>query len=248
MAFLEKWGPASLPCSYNLSSFCAKSSKDGWHGADLFEKRVVGGTVPPALRSAEDAFAHTFAQSGTLDFERMGQLLGKDPNTIQVALQNQGLIYENPETGRWESADRYLTGRVQAKLESAQLAADADPKFRKNVEALENVQPEDIPAGDIAVPLGAPWVPARVLNQWIQDRFQPDTYTRNGYKNNFFRFDETLGNWVPEDRIKASKEKLRTEWGTEQIAANKILEIALGACLRISFQRRIALHAALILQ
>ena len=201
--------------------------KDEWHGADLFEKRVVGGTVPPALRSAEDAFAHTFAQSGTLDFERMGQLLGKDPNTIQVSLQNQGLIYENPETGRWESADRYLTGRVRAKLESAQLAADADPKYRNNVAALEKVQPEDIPAGDIAVPLGAPWVPARVLNQWIQDRFQPDTYTRNGYKNNFFRFDETLGNWVPEDKIKASKEKLRTEWGTEHIAANKILEIAL---------------------
>ena len=201
--------------------------KDEWHGADLFEKRVVGGTVPPALRSAEDAFAHTFAQSGTLDFERMGQLLGKDPNTIQVALQNQGLIYENPETGRWESADRYLTGRVRAKLESAQLAADADPKYRKNVAALEQVQPEDIPAGDIAVPLGAPWVPAHVLNQWIQDRFQPDTYTRNGYKNNFFRFDETLGNWVPEDKIKASEEKLRTEWGTKHIAANKILEIAL---------------------
>ena len=235
-AFVEKHGDLNSVTNRSLMSKDPDASfvralevnrKDGWHGADLFEKRVVGGTVPPALRSAEDAFAHTFAQSGTLDFERMGQLLGKDPNTVQVSLQNQGLIYENPETGRWESADRYLTGRVRAKLESAQLAADADPKYRNNVEALEKVQPEDIPAGDIAVPLGAPWVPAPLLNQWIQDRFQPDTYTRNGHKNNFFRFDETLGNWVPEDKIKASKEKLRTEWGTKQIAANKILEIAL---------------------
>ena len=235
-AFVEKYGDLNSVTNRALMSKDPDASfvralevnrKDGWHAADLFEKRVVGGTVSPALRSAEDAFAHTFAQSGTLDFERMGQLLGKDPNTIQVSLQNQGLIYENPETGRWESADRYLTGRVRAKLESAQLAADADPKYRKNVAALEKVQPEDIPAGDIAVPLGAPWVPARVLNQWIQDRFQPDTYTRNGHKNNFFRFDETLGNWVPEDKIKASEEKLRTEWGTKHIAANKILEIAL---------------------
>ena len=235
-AFVEKYGDLNSVTNRALMSKDPDASfvralevnrKDGWHAADLFEKRVVGGTVSPALRSAEDAFAHTFAQSGTLDFERMGQLLGKDPNTIQVSLQNQGLIYENPETGRWESADRYLTGRVRAKLESAQLAADADPKYRKNVAALEKVQPEDIPAGDIAVPLGAPWVPAHVLNQWIQDRFQPDTYTRNGYKNNFFRFDETLGNWVPEDKIKASEEKLRTEWGTKHIAANKILEIAL---------------------
>ena len=235
-AFVDKYGRLNSVVNRSLMSKDPDASfvralevnrKDEWIAADLFEKRVVGGTVPPALRSAEDAFAHTFAQSGTLDFERMGQLLGKDPNTIQVSLQNQGLIYENPETGRWESADRYLTGRVRAKLESAQLAADADPKYRKNVAALEKVQPEDIPAGDIAVPLGAPWVPAHVLNQWIQDRFQPDTYTRNGHKNNFFRFDETLGNWVPEDKIKASKEKLRTEWGTKHIAANKILEIAL---------------------
>ena len=179
--------------------------KGEWRGADLFDKRVVGGMVPPALHSVEDAFAHTFAQSGTLDFERMGQLVGKDPNTVQVSLQNQGLIYENPETGRWESADHYLTGRVRGKLETAQLAADADPKYRKNVEALEKVQPKDIPAGEIVVPLGAPWVPARLLNQWIEDRFRPDTHTRNGIKNNFFRYDETLGNWVPEDKIKATK-------------------------------------------
>ena len=201
--------------------------KGEWRGADLFDKRVVGGMVPPALHSVEDAFAYTFAQSGTLDFERMGQLVGKDPNTVQVSLQNQGLIYENPETGRWESADHYLTGRVRGKLETAQLAADADPKYRKNVEALEKVQPDDIPPGDIAVPLGAPWVPARLLNQWIEDRFRPDTNTRNGIKNNFFRYDETLGNWVPEDKIKATKERLRTEWGTKGISASKILEITL---------------------
>ena len=235
-AFVDKYGRLNSVVNRSLMNKDPDASfvralevkrKDEWIGADLLDKRVVGGTVSPALRSAEDAFAYTFAQSGTLDFERMGQLLGKDPNTVQVSLQNQGLIYENPETGRWESADRYLTGRVRAKLESAQLAADADPKYRKNVEALEKAQPKDIPAGEIAVPLGAPWVPARVLNQWIEDRFRPDTNTRNGIKNNFFRFDETLGNWVAEDKIKAEERFMRSEWGTKEIAANKILEATL---------------------
>ena len=203
------------------------SRDDKWIGADLLDKRVVGGTVAPALQTPEDAFAHTFAQSGTLDFERMGQLLGKDPNTIQVALQNQDLIFENPETGRWESADHYLTGRVRAKLESAQHAADADPKYRKNVAALEEVQPKDIPPGDIAVPLGASWVPAGVLNRWIEERWEPDTWSRNGPKNNFFRYDEALGYWVPEDKINATEARMRAEWGIKEMAANKILEAAL---------------------
>ena len=203
------------------------SRDDKWIGADLLDKRVVGGTVAPALQTPEDAFAHTFAQSGTLDFERMGQLLGKDPNAIQVALQNQDLIFENPETGRWESADHYLTGRVRAKLESAQHAADADPKYRKNVAALQEVQPKDIPPGDIAVPLGANWMPAGVLNRWIEERWQPDTWSRNGPKNNFFRYDETLGYWVPEDKIKATEARMRAEWGIKDMAANKILEAAL---------------------
>ena len=98
-AFVDKYGrpeqrhqPVNLMSKDPDSSFVRAlevNRKDEWHGADIFEKRVVGGTVAPALRNAEDAFAHTFAQSGTLDFERMGQLLGKDPNTVQVSLQTR---------------------------------------------------------------------------------------------------------------------------------------------------------------
>ena len=235
-AFVDRYGNLNSAVNGSLmrkdpdASFvrALEVNREGkWIGADLLDQRVVGGTVAPALQTPEDAFAHTFAQSGTLDFERMGQLLGKDPNTIQVALQNQDLIFENPETGRWESADRYLTGRVRAKLESAQHAADADPKYRKNVAALEEVQPKDIPPGDIAVPLGASWVPAGVLNRWIEERWQPDTLTRNGHKNNFFRYDEALGYWVPEDKINATEARMRAEWGIKEMAANKILEAAL---------------------
>ena len=201
---------------------------DEWQGADLLDKRVVGGTVAPSLRNAEDVFTHTFAQTGTLEFERMGQLLGKDPNAIQGDLQQQGLIYQNPETGRWEAADQYLTGTVRDKLDAAQLAAEADPKYRENVTALEKVQPKDVPAGDISVPLGASWVPASAVNQWVMDRFRPDTYARKGpNKDNFFRYDETLGHWVPEDKINAEERIMRSEWGTKAISAAKILETVL---------------------
>ena len=235
-SFVDTYGRLNTTTNRNLMRLDPDSSfiralevnrKGEWLGSDLLDKRVVGGTVAPSLRNAEDAFTHTFAQTGTLDFERMGQLVGKDPNTVQRELQQNGLVYQNPETGRWEAADQYLTGRVRDKLEAAQLAAEADPKYRENVTALEKVQPEDVPAGDISVPLGASWVPAHAVNQWVMDRFRPDTYSRKGYKNNFFRYDETLGNWVPEDKINAEERIMRSEWGTKSISAAKILEIVL---------------------
>ena len=197
--------------------------QDEWVGADLFRGRVIGGTVTPALQTPEDAFAHTFAASGTLDFERMGGMLSQDPAAVRDALRDQGLIFLNPETGRWDSADRHLTGSVRGKLETAQIVAAADPQFQRNVQALEEVQPKDIPAGEINVPLGAPWIPASVLNEWINDRFKLYGNSRTPY----FRYDESLGHWVPEAKISAHETIMRTEWGTKQMPANRILEAAL---------------------
>jgi N12 class adenine-specific DNA methylase len=66
------------------------------------------------------------------------------------------MIYLNPEGDRHEPADEYLSGNVKRKLTVALAAGDA---YRANVAALEKVIPEDLPPGDIALRLGAVWVP-----------------------------------------------------------------------------------------
>ena len=66
------------------------------------------------------------------------------------------LIYQDPETQAWETADVYLSGNVRAKLVAAEAAG---PAFKRNAEALRRVQPEDVLPGEIDANLGAPWIP-----------------------------------------------------------------------------------------
>jgi N12 class adenine-specific DNA methylase len=66
------------------------------------------------------------------------------------------LIYRDPETDAWETADVYLSGNMRAKLVAAERAG---PDFERNAEALRRVQPEDVLPGDIDANLGAPWIP-----------------------------------------------------------------------------------------
>ena len=77
------------------------------------------------------------------------------------------LVYRNPEGGGWETADRYLSGNVRVKLVSAQSAATLDPSYRRNIEALETVQPPDLQPGDIEARLGSSWIPATDIRDFI---------------------------------------------------------------------------------
>ena len=93
-------------------------------------------------------------QRGKVDLPFIGELYGKPRGEIISELGN--LIFPNPEAKAWETADAYLSGNVRAKLAAAE---QAGPPFARNVQALRNVQPEDVLPGDIDANLGAPWIP-----------------------------------------------------------------------------------------
>ena len=79
------------------------------------------------------------------------------------------LVYRNPE-GEWETADRYLSGDVRAKLKTAEAAASLDPSsYRRNVEALKEVQPVDLLPGDISARLGSSWIPASDVRTFVAE-------------------------------------------------------------------------------
>ncbi len=75
------------------------------------------------------------------------------------------LIYQNPETRQWETADQYLSGNVRHKLAAAEKAGS-----ERNVEALKAVQPEDVLPGDIDANLGA-WIPATDIQAFAAHLF-----------------------------------------------------------------------------
>src|SRR6266849_1554150 len=99
----------------------------------------------------------------------MKSLTGYSVKEIQAELGGQ--VYQNPE-GEWETADEYLSGDVRAKLRTAQAAAAINPIYQRNVEALKAVQPEDILPGEINARLGASWIPASDIQDFIAQLLQ----------------------------------------------------------------------------
>ena len=81
------------------------------------------------------------------------------PSVEEFLPDLKGMIFLNPQTKQWETEDQYLSGNVREKLVAADAASVGDPRFRENVEALKSVQPQDLPATEIDVRLGASWLP-----------------------------------------------------------------------------------------
>ena len=125
--------------------------------------------------------------------------------------------------GGWEPADEYLTGRVRDKLEVARSVAAADPAYRANVEALEAAQPEDVPASQIATPLGAPWIPDAIVNEWVAAHLMGNPRGRGAW----FRYSADAGEWSQSARVYGNDATMNAVWGTPDMTADDILMHAL---------------------
>jgi N12 class adenine-specific DNA methylase len=135
---------------------------------DIFSKRVTHGEKRiETADTASEALSIALAETGRIDWNRMQELTGRAPEDLQAELH--GLIYQNPEGHQWETADEYLSGKVRAKLKTAEAAAAVDPRYGENVKALKLVQPEDLLPGDIEVRLGAPWIPTTDIARFVTD-------------------------------------------------------------------------------
>ena len=189
-----------------------------WEPSSIFSRRLAGADPERNVTNAADAMSVVINESGRLDFQRMGQLLGDSPDAVRDSLAGDGLVFRNP-MGGWEPADEYLTGRVRDKLEVARKVAAADPAYQTNVAALEAVVPEDVPASQIATPLGAPWIPADVVNEWVTQHL---SRFATG-KNDWFRYIPETGEWSKAGKVEGYEGRLRAEWGTEEMAADDIL-------------------------
>lgn len=134
--------------------------------ADMFSKDTIR-AIKEATSAADtpSALGVSLHETGRVDIDRMAELTGFSKIQIAQELVDAGIAYRDP-SGDWQPADQYLSGNVRLKLALARSAAEADPTFRPNVEALEKVQPEDIDHQDIDVRLGAAWIPPDDVKQF----------------------------------------------------------------------------------
>jgi N12 class adenine-specific DNA methylase len=132
----------------------------------IFERRTLERYKPvDHAETAAEALTVSLNETGEIHWPRMAALTGRTAPQLQRELGS--LIYRNPEGGLWETADRYLSGDVRAKLAAAEAAATLDAAYTRNIEALTAVQPDDILPGDISARLGSSWIPASDIRDFI---------------------------------------------------------------------------------
>lgn len=142
------------------------AQKEQAQSAPILRERVVPKYEPATkAATASDALAITLAERGRVDMERIASLLGVNEAEAAQQLQqgNEPLVFQDPETQAWETADAYLSGMVKRKLNAARAAGLA-----QNVQALEKVIPADWTAENVAATMGATWVPADVYGEFVQ--------------------------------------------------------------------------------
>ena len=112
----------------------------------------------------------SLAERAKIDLSFMTELTGKPEAEIIEELT--GVIFQNPLTEKWETSDEYLSGNVRVKLEVAKQFAENHDRYQVNVQALEKVQPKELEASEIEIRLGATWVDAEYITEFMGELFQ----------------------------------------------------------------------------
>lgn len=106
--------------------------------ADMFTRRTIKkAQIIKSVDTATEALAVSLAEKAKVDLDYMSELASKDIDEITDELR--GVIFQNPVTDAWETADEYLSGNVREKLAIAETYAANHPEFAVNVQALTRV-------------------------------------------------------------------------------------------------------------
>lgn len=187
--------------------------------------------------SISDGLIYSLSNLGRVDIEYISSITGEDYKTIICALK--GSIYQNPETWGecfykgWETSEEYLSGNMMRKWKAAKDAnKEYNGYFADNIKAIEKVLPPTVATKDIYVTLGSPWVPADVIDDFIEyllGDWRRHWYSINDEEDFHTKHDELTGTWeIPFKSRYNHDVKVTRTYGTDRINALHILERTLN--------------------
>ena len=202
--------------------------------AAMFTKRTIRPERTVAsVDTPSEALAVSIGEHGKVDLPYMAELLGTPGEYGRITTELSGVIFKDPaadptdpEVG-WQMADEYLSGDVRAKLRMAQFAAETNPEFVVNVDALTKAQPRELEASEIDVRLGATWLDPDIIQKFMTETFQIPYYLRHAVK---VRYSPYTAEWRVEGKTATGRGDIISSetYGTSRANAYKILEETLN--------------------
>ena len=212
-------GDPDLPLLLSLEHYNEETKRAT--KATIFHERTIHHRQPvESVSEPKEALLVSLNEQGRVDLDHMAGLLNKPAEEFLPDLK--GIIFLNPQTNQWETDDQYLSGNVRDKLAVADAAAVTDTRFHENVEALKSIQPEDLPATEIDVRLGASWLPPDDVKQFIHKLLNVSTGVEIGHVH-------ALGSWhMNADWEARGATSNTTDWGTDRYTGLELIEDALN--------------------
>lgn len=202
--------------------------------AAMFTKRTIRPErTVTSVDTPSEALAVSIGEHGKVDLPYMAELLGTPGDYGRITTELSGVIFKDPaadptdpEAG-WQMADEYLSGDVREKLRMAQFAAETNPEFVVNVDALTKAQPRELEASEIDVRLGATWLNPDIIQKFMTETFQIPYYLRHAVK---VRYSPYTAEWRVEGKTATGRGDIISSetYGTSRANAYKILEETLN--------------------
>ena len=200
--------------------------------ADMFTKRTIRPhEAVTSVDTAAEALAVSISEKACVDMGYMASLTGRSSD--ELAEELRGVIFQVPGlteangSPHYVTADEYLSGNVRMKLRQAQRAAERDPAFSINVEALTAAQPKDLDASEIEVRLGATWIDKEYIQQFMYETFKTPSYLRDVIEVKYVPY---TAEWqvTGKNSVGYNNVAAYTTYGTNRANAYKILEDSLN--------------------
>ena len=162
------------PSVQAIEKFEEKANVDGsktkiYGKTDIFSSRIIDPKTQEKPADPTQAVKASILSFGRVDLQYLSDALSISEEEAKKAALATGLAFENPSTGVVEPRYAYLSGNVREKLAAAE-ANNEGGKYDANISALREVMPQDIPAHLLPYSFGASWIPAKVFEEFVQER------------------------------------------------------------------------------
>lgn len=178
---------------------------------DIFSKRVVEKEKEPTPTNIKDGIIASIFKFGRVDVPYIAEQLGTGIEDVKNEIIESGYGFENPVTRQMEASYQYLSGNIREKLRQAK-ENNENGKFDRNIRALQEVMPMEIPAHLIDFTLGSSWIDPKLYEDFVKERTEVDV-----------RFTAVGGTWFMKEPYFTNYEKNRAMGVTSEMLGRTIM-------------------------